>query len=211
MTDAGGAPLGAQEASALAQEPDLGQATLRCDLPAFHSVRLKGARMPLRAIGVVTKTDGREGDVLVKLHPEEDYAALAGLEWLLTKVDGEVVPLRVGRITRRGPRSATVSLTHTRTLALAQRLVGCPVMSPDDADDEPTDLAGLTLTDFHVRLANGTEVGIVERIDDSVPANPLLVVRTPSGERLIPAVDEWVVDLDSEERTLTLDLPEGLL
>lgn len=52
-----------------------------------------------------------------------------------------------------------------------------------------------------------TAVGVEE-----TPAGPLLAVSLPSGkEALVPFVEEYVLKIDRDTRTIVLDLPAGLL
>lgn len=66
-------------------------------------------------------------------------------------------------------------------------------------------------TGFSVFLKDveGT-VGTISHVDDST-ANVLSTIDMASGEELVPAVEEFIVDVDYASRRLTLDLPEGLL
>ena len=41
--------------------------------------------------------------------------------------------------------------------------------------------------------------------------NPLFRVRIGSREVLIPAVEEFIADIDQERQSIEFDLPEGLL
>jgi 16S rRNA processing protein RimM len=54
--------------------------------------------------------------------------------------------------------------------------------------------------------AAGTVTGVV-----SGPAQDLLIVDTAAGERMIPLVKEFLVAVDAEAGTITVDVPEGLL
>lgn len=68
------------------------------------------------------------------------------------------------------------------------------------------DLTGLAV----VHAGTGEAVGTVGHVQEG-PAQDLLVVHTPSGERLIPFVAEIVVEVDVESGKVTIDPPEGLL
>jgi 16S rRNA processing protein RimM len=68
------------------------------------------------------------------------------------------------------------------------------------------DLQGLDV----VRAGTGDAVGTVMHVLEG-PAQDLLVVDTPAGERMIPLVAEIVVDVDVAARRVTVDPPEGLL
>ena len=94
----------------------------------------------------------------------------------------------------------------------AETLRGALYVDAGDARDlEPGefwehDLAGLDV----VHAATGETVGTVSRVEAG-PAQDLLVLDTPRGERLVPLVSEIVVDVDVPGRKVTVDPPEGLL
>lgn len=54
------------------------------------------------------------------------------------------------------------------------------------------------------------ELGTVARVIPG-PAQDLLALDTPAGERLVPLVKEIVVEIDTGNRRVVLDPPEGLL
>ncbi len=61
-----------------------------------------------------------------------------------------------------------------------------------------------------VRLSDGSEVGSVTSVTEG-PAQDLLTVSTPRGDRLIPLVEAIVVDVDIAAKRVLVDPPEGLL
>ncbi len=66
------------------------------------------------------------------------------------------------------------------------------------------DLEGLTAFD-----SMGKEIGTVKRIE-SYPANDILVIDSSIGEIMIPAIKEFILDIDLELKRMTVDLHEGL-
>ena len=78
----------------------------------------------------------------------------------------------------------------------------------DDADSEGfylDDLIGFTV------IAGGAPVGEITDYDDSTD-NVLFILRRPDGsEALIPASDDFIDSVDTQERTIAMTLPEGLL
>jgi 16S rRNA processing protein RimM len=75
------------------------------------------------------------------------------------------------------------------------------------SDDEfwQTDLVGCSVV-----LADGSDVGHVTGIVES-PAQDILVLDTPRGERMIPLVKELVPTVDVAARRIVVDPPQGLL
>jgi 16S rRNA processing protein RimM len=68
------------------------------------------------------------------------------------------------------------------------------------------DLEGLAA----VHARTGAPIGTVSYVQPG-PAQDLLVIETPDGDRLVPFVSEIVVEVDVEAGRVTIDPPEGLL
>jgi 16S rRNA processing protein RimM len=80
----------------------------------------------------------------------------------------------------------------------------------DDDDDEDgfyaSDFVGYTIVD-----ETDTVIGEIVALDDRTD-NFLFVVETKSGDEvIIPVADEFITDIDTETKTLTMDLPTGLV
>lgn len=73
-----------------------------------------------------------------------------------------------------------------------------------EEEDAGLDISGYSLVDQH-----GSTVGVVEQILERT-MQPLLQVRMGERECLVPWVEEWVIDLDDENKQLVMSLPEGL-
>ena len=71
-----------------------------------------------------------------------------------------------------------------------------------------SDLAGCTLVD--VAAGAAVQVGEIEDVDRSSGPVPLLVVRGPSGEILIPFAKSYLRKIDLDARRVEMALPEGL-
>ena len=61
-----------------------------------------------------------------------------------------------------------------------------------------------------VKTRAGDAVGRVENVVNG-PAQDLLEIATPNGNRLVPVVKDIVVSVDVAARTVVIDPPEGLL
>ena len=60
-------------------------------------------------------------------------------------------------------------------------------------------------------VENRKMLGKIESVDDTT-ANYLFIIRTPDGkEVMVPVADEFIAGIDTDTRTISLDLPEGLL
>lgn len=126
---------------------------------------------------------------------------------LFVQIDSLDVPLWCASFERRGAAGAVVSFDDLDTPRRAEELVGRELRIPVDAeqDDEfyMEDLIGFTVE------ADGHN-GIMTDYYDS-DANPLFGIDFGEGERLIPAVEDFIAAIDFERRHIRMVLPEGLL
>jgi 16S rRNA processing protein RimM len=75
---------------------------------------------------------------------------------------------------------------------------------------EPGEFWSHRIVGCEVRTVAGTEIGRVAEVVPG-PAQDLMRVATPDGERLIPMVEAIVVEVDMDARVVTIDPPEGLI
>ena len=66
---------------------------------------------------------------------------------------------------------------------------------------------------FLRRVPHGRNYGKVGEVTDVDPAtlNTLFVVDYKGEELLIPAQEDFIIDIDRKHKVITVDLPEGLL
>lgn len=153
--------------------------------------------------------------------------AAAGLPFLLREGMGcalvppqldaprRVTVRSVGAPTKSG--EAVVRFDEVADVGTAELLAGCHCLVR--ADDLPTDAlddlglvaAGLGCAGYAVVDAQAGPIGVVEAIEEG-PAQRRLAVARPDGRTtLVPLVDELVVAVDDEARTVAVALPAGLL
>ena len=75
--------------------------------------------------------------------------------------------------------------------------------------DASNDVCGDVLTAIRAEVGEGIEGVISDYIDS--PMNPLFELRIDGQEVLIPAVDEFVTEIDIEQKVVVFELPEGML
>ena len=159
----------------------------------------------MQRIGQVLKSNGRDGELLVGftgIAPEEIDLE----EPVFIEFDGLPVPFYFEAFSQRGNSRALVRLTGVHNLTDADELAGAVLYAEDDLyEDEDEDLTGWTVLD-----ADGNRVGTVSAHED-IPGNPCIWVETGHGESLLPLREELVLEVDETEKTLRMEIPEGLL
>ncbi len=157
-------------------------------------------------IGRLGKTHGVKGEVSFQF--DDDIFDQVDCDYLVLDVDGILVPFFIEEYRFRSDSVALVKFEDIDTQQRAAELTGCDVYFPRAlaAEDESPSLTMLVGFDI-VEANGGTTVGRVAAIDDST-AN--LLFELEDG-RLIPANDDLIEDIDTQQQKITMSLPEGLL
>lgn len=160
------------------------------------------------SIGRITRTHGTKGEVEISY--TDDPFSRGDAEYLVLETDGILVPFFFTEWRYKGAESALFTFEDINDEQKARRLVGMPVYYPFSAMPEPSDSDTLSslraLTGFRVQ-----GLGTIIEVDDS-SQNVLLTIERADGTTvLIPYHDDFLVDYSLRDRTLTLELPDGLL
>lgn len=159
-------------------------------------------------IGRITRTHGTRGEL--ELYFTDTPFDNDEASYLVLELDGILVPFFFTEWRYKGNENALFTFEDIETEEKARRFVGARVYFPfsemADGDDDAELSSIKALTGFTVE-----GIGRITDVDDS-SANILLTIVTNDGrEILIPYHDDFLVDYDLRKRTLTLDLPEGLM
>lgn len=158
-------------------------------------------------IGRIGKPHGISGEVTLRF--SDDVFDRVDADYLVLMVDGILVPFFIEEYRFRSDEVALVKFEDIDTKDRASELTGCDVFFPrhlaDAGDDVLTwsQIVGYDIVDV---LSDKT-IGRIEAVDETT-INILLEL---SDGTLIPAADEFIEDIDHEERKLMMRLPEGLV
>lgn len=158
-------------------------------------------------IGRLGKAHGVKGEVSFQF--DDDVFDRTDADYLILDIDGILVPFFMEEYRFRSDALALVKFCDVDTQERASELTGSNVFFPravaEDEEGMPS-LASLIGFDL-VEAKDGIRVGTIATIDDST-AN--LLFELEDG-RLIPASDDLITDINIKERTIKMEIPEGLL
>jgi 16S rRNA processing protein RimM len=161
-------------------------------------------------IGWVSRPRGLRGEVWVTAYSDDPERLLSLREFRagrdgtwrsLRLLEGRLLGDRLSMLFEGVTDRTTAEALCGRTLQI--RRVDLPPLEEDEVF--LCDLYGL-----EVRLPDGRVVGKVEDVLD-LPAGPVLEVRGPGGEGLVPFQRRFVPRLELAAGWLEVDVPEGLL
>lgn len=158
-------------------------------------------------IGRLGKAHGVKGEVSFQF--DDDVFDRTDADYLILDIDGILVPFFMEEYRFRSDALALVKFCDVDTQERASELTGSNVYFPRalaEGEEGMPSLASLIGFDL-VEAKDGIRVGTIATIDDST-AN--LLFELEDG-RLIPASDDLITDINIKERTIKMEIPEGLL
>ena len=165
---------------------------------------------PFVPLGRVARTHGLKGEVSVIPATDLPFLLPEGLPvWFVPPCPG-VAEGRVESV-RRGPKGPLVKVSGIDDISAAEKVVGATLVTRESLDpfgeaEEELDPVGFVVTD-----AERGELGVIEDVIVT-GANDVWVVRGDRfGEVLLPVIDDVVLELDEEARTVLVRLLPGLL
>ena len=162
-------------------------------------------------IGLFNKPHGIHGELQFTF--TDDIFDRVDCDYLICLLDGIFVPFFIEEYRFRSDSTALVKLEGIETAERARMFTNVEVYFPVKHAEEAEDgelswnfFVGFRMEDVrHGELGEGVEV-------DTATVNTLFVVEQEDGEELlIPAQEEFIVEINQEKKLITVELPEGLL
>lgn len=158
-------------------------------------------------IGRLGKPHGVKGEITMQV--DDDVFDRVDADYLVLLIDGILVPFFIEEYRFRSNETALMKFCDVDCEDAARELTGCDVFFPrdrSDADEENVswaEIVGYRLVDAR----SGREAGTIASVDDST----LNILFCLTDGKLIPANEELITDVDTGNRQITIDLPEGIL
>lgn len=157
-------------------------------------------------IGKIGKPHGVKGEVSFQF--DDDIFDRTDADFLILELDGILVPFFMEEYRFRSDSLALMKLEGIDTQERARELTNCEVFFPREQQDDEENLSWAAIIGFTViDEQTNTPVGAIASVDDSTE-NVLFELEDGT---LIPASEDLITNIDTKKRTITIDLPEGLL
>ena len=159
-------------------------------------------------IGIIGKAHGVKGELSIQI--DDDVFDRVDAEYLVLKLDGIFVPFFMEEYRFKSDSVALVKFEGVDTQERARELTGVEVYFPRELaeQDEETELSYAALVGYALIDNNsGKPVGTIAYVDEQT----INIMFELEDGRLIPASEELIVYVDQKNRTITLDIPEGIL
>lgn len=161
-------------------------------------------------IGIFNKSHGIHGELSFTF-TDDVFDRVEG-DYLICLLDGIFVPFFIEEYRFRSDSTALVKLEGVDTAERARMFTNIEVYFPAQHAQEagPGELSWDFFVGFRVEDVQHGELGEVVEVDNST-VNTLFVIEKDGNELLLPAQEEFIVDIDRMHRVMTVNIPEGLL
>jgi 16S rRNA processing protein RimM len=161
-------------------------------------------------IGYITKTKGLKGEV--QLYFEYDEPGLLELDVVFADINGKMVPFFVSVYKMQPNNTCNIYFDDIDHIDKAQPLLRKKIYlplskMPDRSEDDfhYNDLKGFIVTDETIG-----ELGEIIAINE-YPQQFVATVSYQNKEVMFPLNEDMIIEIDEDEGTLLVDLPDGLL
>ena len=161
-------------------------------------------------LGTISKTHGVRGELVIRItdpsfEPDENW------ESLFLQIDGMLVPFFISSLYAPKADEWFICFDDYDNKDSAKNLVGLAVwihkdlMATTGEEIYMDELTGYAL----INETTGRQGLIADFMD--IPGNPVFEVSLEGEKVLVPAQDDLIKEIDQENQTLIMRLPEGIM
>ncbi len=161
----------------------------------------------IRHIGKIVKTHNIDGRGLL-IFEEWCLKKLTKTEWIFIQIDGFPVPFFVSSFQPISNSSAIIKLEDVNNIDQMSKLLKLPVYIEWKGKKPPQDIK--ILEGYKVIDSSYGEIGNITEVND-FNGNFIAQIQHSDTFILIPLSDEIVIHVDKKNKTINVNLPEGLI
>lgn len=161
-------------------------------------------------IGIINKPHGVKGEVTFTF-TDDVFDRVEDCDYLILLLDGIFVPFFIEEYRFRSDNAAIVKFEDVDTAEKARMFTNVEVYFPVKYMDEQDEITSWNyFIGFEVEDVNHGDLGQIVDIDDAT-MNVLFIIEKDGEEILLPAHEEFIVDLDRKKKYMKVNIPEGLI
>lgn len=161
-------------------------------------------------LGKITKKHGFKGNLILHLETDEP-GMYQNMESVFIETNGVLIPYFFESSTPHTKGKLLVKFEDI-TPEEAEKLINKSLYLPLEElpEMEGTAFYYHEIIGYTVIDSEKGEVGIIKNVNDS-GVQALFEIEFQGKEILIPIVDEWILEIDREKKTILMETPEGLI
>ena len=169
-------------------------------------------------IGSIIKTHGFDGALVISTENQIDIELIENCinkkGFVFINIDEIQVPFFITEKTKvLNNKSILIYLDDIFNDNQAKKYISSKIFVEDDCFDKKIEAKLIVNHDLIGFLVIDENLGIIGNIFDfiNIPSNPLLIVKKSDKEILIPINDDFIIEINNEDKKIIIELPEGLI
>lgn len=163
-------------------------------------------------LGELYKAYGIKGELIIRTDLKLSENTISKWESIFIKINGILVPFFIDNIFLKSEKEIQVKLEDIQDEIQAKKYLGYEIFI-DQETSFVEEEHSIFFTYINYKISND-QSEILGQIVDLLeyPGQIMLVVNNNEGEEVIvPAIEDWIVSVDSEQKIICMNLPDGLL
>ena len=162
-------------------------------------------------IGKVNKPHGINGEMSFSF--TTDVFDTEDADFFIFEIEGIFVPFYIESYRFRTESTALLKLEDIENEKQARAFSGLAIYLPISFQDKVNekDIGMDYFIGFKIIDKTHSEIGTITAIDESTKNLLFIVENADADEILIPATDDFILDIDHERKNIFMEIPEGLL
>ena len=153
-------------------------------------------------VGVVEKAHGTKGELKFSFEQKIQLK-----EWVFIEINEKPVPFFIQSVSQN---QTIIKLEGIDTPDEAERFVNSNILLPANQTKNRTRSVDVNVMGYLIIDETQGELGEVQEIEE-MPQQILLHTTFRGKQLLIPAVDEFITEINDKKKVIYLSLPEGLI
>lgn len=169
-------------------------------------------------IGSIVKTHGFDGALVINTENQINIELIENCinkkGFVFINIDEIQVPFFITEKTKvLNNKSILIYLDDIFNDNQAKKYISSKIFVEDDCFDKKIEAKLIVNHDLIGFLVIDENLGIIGNIFDfiNIPSNPLLIVKKSDKEILIPINDDFIIEINNEDKKIIIELPEGLI
>ena len=158
-------------------------------------------------LGKFTKPHGTRGEIGIA---GDGFVLGEDCDFVACEIDGILVPFFIEGSRSKNNDTIIVKFERLDSAESVRFLTNCAAYIPREWVDDEENFTWNYFIGFEATDVTAGPLGEIIDIDDST-INTLFVIEDGGEERLVPINEDFIKNIDHENRTITLELPEGLI
>lgn len=169
-------------------------------------------REELVKIGRFNKPHGIKGEISFSF--TDDIFEESECQSLICELDGIFVPFPIEHCRFTSDVAAFVKLKRIDSEIKAKQFMNLEVYFPKELIEKQLDSSEISSWNYFLGYTlideSAGTIGIIKEVDETT-INTLFILERAGEEIMIPAAEDFILEIDTKNKVLHVSLPEGLL